>query len=240
MDSLLSTLQRTGAGGAGHKETGGASASQRVYEDLRRKIIGFALPPDTVLSRADIAKEYGVSLTPVREALQQLETEGLVKIFPQSKTLVTRLALNEIHEAQLLRIAVETEVVGRLAGACTPAILKRLKTIVSMQEALADDPEELASFQELDEMFHRTIMAGIGHERLYDLLKSRSGHFSRLRQLHLPNAGKIANILSDHKAIIAALEAGDPPLAQKAMREHLSQTIRRIDELRQQHPDYFT
>ena len=67
------------------------SAAGRVYAKLRDSIISLDLPPDTVLSRATIAKEHDVSQSPVREAIQELEKEGLVVSYPQSKTLVTRI-----------------------------------------------------------------------------------------------------------------------------------------------------
>ena len=240
MDSLASTLLKRRETGLTGKDPGSASASQRVYEELRGRIVSLALPPGTVLSRTELTKELGVSLTPVREALQQLESEGLVRIYPQSRTLVTRLAVDEIEEAQLVRVAIETEVIRRLAASCPPTTLDRLKAIIGMQEALSDKPGELAMFAELDELFHRTLMAGVGHESLHDLLRSRSGQFSRLRRLHLPDAGKIAGIIGDHKAIVVALEAADPEKAEKAMRAHLSQTISKLDELRAQYPEYFT
>jgi DNA-binding GntR family transcriptional regulator len=238
MNTLAISLLKHGESGKTGKDSG--SASQRVYEELRRRIVSLALPPGTVLSRSELTKELGVSLTPVREALQQLEAEGLVRIYPQSKTLVTRLAVDEIEEAQLVRVAIETEVVRRLAASCPQATLDRLTAIVDMQEALSDKPGELAMFVELDELFHRTLMAGVGHENLHDLLKSRSGQFSRLRRLHLPDAGKIADIISDHKAIVAALAAADPDQSEKAMRAHLSQTISKVNDLRAQYPNYFT
>ena len=239
MNTLVSSLMRNGEPGSSGREAGGISAAQRVYEELRGKIISLALPPDTVLSRNEIAREFGVSLTPVREALQQLEAEGLVHIFPQSRTQDSRLAIHEIQEAQLLRVAVETEVIRRLAVSCSQATLNRLRSVIAMQEAVANNPDEKASFQELDEIFHRTLMAGIGHENLHELLKSKSGHFARLRQLHLPDAGRIETILSDHRAILSALEKGDPQEAELAMREHLSQTIKRVEELRARHPQFF-
>lgn len=236
----MNTFASTLLGGSDHAYSGRESAVQRVCEVLRTRIISFALPPGSILSRNEIAAELGVSLTPVREALQQLETEGLVRIYPQSKTLVTRLSVKEIHEAQLLRIAVETEVVRRLAMSCPPPVLGRLNALIGMQEALADQPDELASFQELDELFHRTLMAGVGHESLHDLLKSRSGHFNRLRRLHLPNKGKISMIMNDHRAIVDAVAKGDPDAAQDAVRHHLSQTITLVDDIRDRHPEYFT
>lgn len=219
---------------------GGLSAAQRVYEHLRSRIISLDLPPNTLLSRAELAKEYGLSQTPLREALQRLEAEGLVSIYPQSRTEVTRLATSEIQEAHFLRTAIETETVRRLALACDPLVLSRLKTIVTMQETIANNPAELTSFQDLDELFHQTLLAGVGQERLHALLRSRTGHLNRLRRLDLPGPGKIARILRGHRAIIAALEEKDAEAAQAAIREHLSQTISRIDELRAKRPDYFS
>jgi len=216
------------------------SAAARAFDNLRRRIISLDLPPDTVLSRTELAKHYDISQTPLREAMQRLESEGLVNIYPQSRTVVTRIDTAQIHEAHFLRVAVETEVVRRLAADCDPATLRRLKTLITMQEALAENPDELPTFQELDEIFHQTLMAGVGQSGLHALLRARSGHLNRVRHLDLPGEGKIRRILAGHREIVAAIEARDPQAAMTAIREHLSQTVSRIDVLRQRHPQYFT
>ncbi|MFN7052492.1 MAG: GntR family transcriptional regulator, partial [Gemmobacter sp.] len=77
--SLMAALGTSEGIGPG---TGGTV--QRVYEDLRRRIIDFDLPPDMTLDRNDLTEAYGISLTPLREALQKLHVEGLVRIYPQS------------------------------------------------------------------------------------------------------------------------------------------------------------
>lgn len=235
---LAEVLHRLGPLGL----SGGAtqSAAARALDSLRGRIIAMDLPPDTVLSRSDLAAEYNVSQTPLREALQKLESEGLVDIFPQSRTVVTRIDPVQIREAHFLRLAVETEVLRRLAETADPALTSRLTTLVALQEALAGNPAELPAFQELDELFHQTLMAGAGQPGLYALLRSRSGHLNRLRRLDLPGEGKIRHILQGHRAIISALEAHDPQAAQDAIRGHLSQTLSRLDLLRQTHPQYFT
>ena len=71
---------------------------QRVYEDLRKRIITLDLPPDTTLSRSELTDTYEVSQTPIREAMQLLKQEGLVRIYPQSKTVVTRIDVPQIYE----------------------------------------------------------------------------------------------------------------------------------------------
>ncbi|MDZ4136469.1 MAG: GntR family transcriptional regulator [Paracoccaceae bacterium] len=236
--SLANAMTR---GGAGLLQPSGThvSAAQRCFDDLHNRIISLQLPPNTLLSRGDLAREYEISQTPLREALQRLEAEGLVSIYPQSRTVVTRLVTSEIYEAHFLRVAVETEVMRRLALNCDPVTLNRLRTILTMQEALAGNLDELPAFQELDEVFHMTLMSGVGQAGLHVLLRARSGHLNRLRRLDLPGPGKIARILEAHTEIIAALAAKDPEAAQNAMRSHLSQTVSRVETLRAQHPDYF-
>lgn len=218
---------------------GGGGAAARTLEALRQRIIALDLPPDTVLSRNDLARQYDISQTPLREALQRLEAEGLVDIYPQSRTVVTRIDTTQIYEAHFLRLAVETEVLRRLAESCDAATLDRLRMIVSLQETLAGNPAEIPAFQELDEVFHQTLMAAVGQPGLHALLRARSGHLNRVRRLDLPGPGKIKRILDGHRAIIEALAAHDPEAAQAAIREHLSQTVSRVDELRRLHPTYF-
>jgi DNA-binding GntR family transcriptional regulator len=218
---------------------GSLSAAGRTSDALRQRIITLELPPETVLSRIDLARHYDISQTPLREALQKLEAEGLVNIYPQSRTVVTRIDTTAMHEAHFLRLAVETEVLRRLAQACDPAALSRLKVILALQEELAGNAAELPAFQELDEVFHQTLMAAAGQPGLHALLRSRSGHLNRVRRLDLPNEGKIRRILDGHHAIIAAIEARDEAAALAAIRDHLSQTVSRVEALRAQYPNYF-
>lgn len=215
------------------------STVQRIYTDLRRRIITLELPPDTTLSRTELTDTYGVSQTPIREALQLLRQEGLVHIHPQSKTVVTRIDAPKIFEAHFLRVALETEVCRELASAENGATVSRAASIIRMQEAVAGDPEQLAVFQELDELFHRTLFVGLGRGALQTLVRERSGHLERVRRLHLPERGKILSILDGHRAIVAAIGAHDAEGAIGAIREHLSQTVARVEDLRREFPDYF-
>lgn len=108
-----------------------------------------------------------------------------------------------------------------------------------MQEAVAQDPAQMAIFQELDELFHQTLFAGLNRGGLHQLIRERSGHLERVRRLHLPEQGKVLSILSNHHAIVDAITAGDEDAAMAATRKHLSQTVAKIEELRQEFPDYF-
>ena len=91
-------------------------AAAQVFDQLRALIISLAVPPGTTLVRADMAERFGVSQTPIREALLRLEAEGLVDTYPQSGTKVSKIDLQSVREAQFLRISIELEVVAKLAA----------------------------------------------------------------------------------------------------------------------------
>lgn len=215
---------------------GGGSAASRIYDLLRQRIIELDLAPNTVLSRNELAREYGVSQTPIRDAIQRLEQDGLVRIMPQSRTFVTPINIPRIYEAHFLRRALEAEVVRVLARQDGERDLGRARSVLRMQEAIADDPDQLGVFQELDSMFHEALFVAIGRGALYRFVRSYSGHLDRARRLLLASEkDKVARILAGHHAILDAIDRRDPQAAEEAMWDHLSQTTAKVEELRKTH-----
>src|SRR5882757_1042728 len=90
-------------------------AAPQVFERLRGMIISLELPPGSALSRAELAAQFGISSTPIRDALMRLEEEGLVDVFPQYATVVSRVDVRLAQQAHFLRQAVELEIVRGLA-----------------------------------------------------------------------------------------------------------------------------
>lgn len=215
-------------------------AVARVYEELRREIISFERAPGAVLSRAKLEKQYAVSQTPIREALQMLEQDGLIQVFPQSRTQVSRIDVQQLNETHFLRVSVEVEVVWRLAAAPPPDMVARARAIVQMQQALLDGVGQAEMFNDLDRSFHKTLFDAVGVGSIQRILARRLGHLLRCQQLDLPSKGKMATIVADHEAILTGISSGDQEAATHAMRRHLSGTINRVEALRVQHPDYFT
>lgn len=223
----------------------GGPTGREVYASLRNRIVRLDLPPGTPLLRAELAETHGVSLTPLRDALQQLAKEGLVRIFPQSRTLVTPINTAAIREAQFLRIALETEVVRELAIEIAPEDLARLRSVVALQVGIADQASDIATFQELDEVFHQTLFLAAGHAQGQRILRSHSGHLERLRRLHLDNsdsAGMVMNnkaVIEGHTQILNGIEALDATSAVDALRRHLQRTVNRMAEKQAAFPGYF-
>ncbi|MCQ8781546.1 GntR family transcriptional regulator [Mangrovibrevibacter kandeliae] len=214
-------------------------AALQVYEDLRDRILTLDLQPGESLSRPALAAYYTVSQMPVRDAFLKLEAEGLVDVFPQSKTLVARIDVRQARETQFLRTALELEIVSAIAGrGGRDAVVSRARRLLEGQER-ARDEADLALFAELDRQFHATLYEALDQGALWDLVQARSGHIDRLRKLDLPTPGKIARVLDEHGAILAALEAGDGGAATAAVRTHLSGTLATVDRIAAAHPHYF-
>ena len=150
------------------------------------------------------------------------------------------LIKNYLEQSHFLREALEFEVVRQLTQIPNEEIVSQLREIVAMQEQVSTaDSEDIIMFAKLDELFHRSMFTAIGHESLYKLVRSRSGHMDRVRRLHLPSEGKIRSVLDGHKAIIDAIESGSQDKAFETMRDHLAGTISRVRILRDEFPEYF-
>ncbi|MEW5423313.1 GntR family transcriptional regulator [Amorphus sp. 3PC139-8] len=214
------------------------SASDQIHHALRERIVSLELKPGQNLSRGETAEFYGVSQTPVRDAMLKLEQDGLLVIYPQSKTEVSKIDVGQARETQFLRLSIELEVTRRLAALVDKAPLASTRQILSRQEnALQDGDLEL--FAQLDRRFHLSLCEATGVANLWRLVAARSGHIDRLRNLNLPEPGKTANIVFYHRQILEALEAGDKVAVEVAVREHLSGTLAAVEEIMARHPEYF-
>ena len=211
----------------------------QIFDHLRARIVSLELAPGTHLSRPALAESFGVSQTPIRDALLRLEHEALVTVHPQSSTMVAPIDIGQAHEAQFLRISLECEVSRTIA--LDPGAYD-LETPARLLEEMhaAWDREDKPTFIDRDLGYHRAMFRTTGHEPLWELVKHRSGNVDRLRNLHLPTPGKAAQILADHHAHLDALRAGDEVEAQAVIRRHLTGTLRAANELREAHRRFFS
>jgi DNA-binding GntR family transcriptional regulator len=212
-------------------------AAPQVFEKLREAIVSLELAPGSVLARNELAEQFGVSQTPVRDALLRLGDEGLVDIFPQHATVVSRIDVESAKQAHFLRRSIELEVVRTLATVAEPGLVSQLRGHIARQEAVLGS-KHYADFVAADQAFHRQMYEAAEVPELWDLVRRLSGHVDRLRRLHLPVSGKAQAVVRDHRRIVDAIARRDPELAQARLREHLSGTLGHVDEIRSRHPDY--
>ena len=183
-------------------------AAPQLYDLLREQIISVALKPGDFLSRNEIANQFGVSQTPVRDALMRLEQENLIEIFPQSGTRVSKIDLHAAQQAHFLRKSVETELVYEFAIQKNESVITALNTALDSLKSLANQGH-IDSFIRADRDFHYVLYEEADLLEIWSLLQIQSGHIDRIRRLHLPAAGKRQKVIDDHQKIVDALRTGD-------------------------------
>src|SRR3954452_8746635 len=173
-------------------------AAPQVFGRLRELIISLELPPGSPLSRTALATQFGLSSTPIRDALMRLDEEGLVEVYPQHATVVSRIDIKRAQQAHFLRQALEVEIVRALALDHGGELIDDLNHAITLQQQSAK-AGDFAKFMAADNDFHRQLYIAADKTELWSLVKSRSGHIDRLRRLHLPTPGTAQDIVRHHK-----------------------------------------
>ena len=203
------------------------SASGRVYIIIRQAILDRTYRPEDRLSRSALAKAYGTSQTPVREALLRLEREGFVHVKPRSGTEVAPIDPVAVHGAHFLRRALEVDVVGRLAKAPDVRDLSGIETALEANASQADTEQDLS--------FHRALFSALGMEALLDQLQPVLGPLHRCHALRQSHGVSV----SEHRRIFDLIKASDATGAVNAMAAHLVADIEDLERLRRGFPDMF-
>ncbi len=215
-------------------------SAPQVFEALRGLIISLELEPGMVLPRAELAEHYGLSQTPIRDALMRLAEDGLVDIFPQHATVVSRIDIPSALEVHFLRRSLELEILKTLCDlpdAEHAALIEKLKAQLRAQHACLE-PLDYSALAHADEAFHKEMYVTAGVGNLWELVCQRSGQIDRLRRLNLPAQGKAQAIVKDHGAILDALAKKDKAGAEAALRVHLGGTLSFVKEIHSLYPEW--
>jgi GntR family transcriptional regulator, rspAB operon transcriptional repressor len=226
---------------AGHRRAGrprAATAASRIYSDLRAELVSLQRRPGEPISEAEIALSYGVSRTPVREAILKLSDEGLVEIFPQSGIFVARIPLAALPEAIIIRKALEETTTRLAAERATSSQILNLHAILERQRE-ADAAKDNDAFHHADEIFHATIAEVARYPGIWKLIQQVKIHVDRYRRLTLPQIGRMAQVIAEHEVILTAIEARDPAAAGAAMERHLEMLLTHISVTQNINPEFF-
>lgn len=214
------------------------NAGERAYTILRDAIVTAELEPGRRLSENELAEQLGISRTPVREALARLREDRLVAIVPQLGTFVTLISPQAVADAAFVREALECNAVRLTSLRIGAEGLEELQASLSAQERVIADADADA-FDVLDEAFHRSLCEHSGHEIAWSLSRRANGHLDRIRRLSLPEAGYMAEMLSQHRSVVAAVAASEQDRAENELRHHLRKVLSSLPEIRRTRPDYF-
>lgn len=196
------------------------SLREKVAESLRAALVSGRMVPGTTYSIPALAEQFGVSATPVREAMLDLVNEGIVAPVPNKGFRVVELSDDELDQITELRRLLEVPTVRGLAGAITPATMKRLRRLAESIRRAASQGDVVA-YVEADRELHLVLLAAAGNGRLVDLV-GRLRDQSRLYGLEqLAADGVLAESADEHGLLLDALEAGDAAAAEQLISHHL-------------------
>lgn len=191
----------------------GGTRANHVYGAIKEDIISLKLKPGSLIQEEALAQQYGVSRTPVREALRRLEQEGLVKTLPKKGTLVSQLSVNDILEIFQVRMALEP-----LAARLAANLMPRDETL-RLRDLHTPPPEAKGGFNMDHRELHRSIARHCGNERLGSILDSLFDETTRILAMSAPEAAM--RFYQRHLDIVDALEERDGTRAEQMMQEHL-------------------
>ena len=215
-----------------------ATAASKIYSDLRTELVSLRRRPGEVIAEAKIALSYGVSRTPVREAILKLADEGLVEIFPQSGIFVSRIPIAALPEAIIVRKSLEETTSGMAADLATSSQIFGLHSILERQRE-ANAAGDSDTFHRADEQFHATIAEVAGYPGIWTLIQQVKVHVDRYRRLTLPQQGRIPRVIAEHESILSAIEAHDASGARTAMATHLDSLLDNIALTQHINPEFF-
>lgn len=195
------------------------SRKQLAYEKLRDQILSLELKPNSPILETDVANEFGVSRTPIREALAALEREGLVTIIRGKGAFVAPSSTNRILETYEVREVLE----GLAARLATDRIshveLKELREIFAGYVEGRQKDKNLVL--EAADKLHELISESAGNQHLNFLLTQMSDQVSRIRHIAGEGPERLLDSSKEHIKIIDSMLSGDADLAEKMMKEHI-------------------
>ena len=191
-----------------------------IYRQVKEMIFGFTLYPGARVTENELAERFGVSRTPVREALQRLAAEGYVTIRPKQGCFVRDMDIEEINQYYEVRIALELRGL-ELAGRAMPVReLKRLAAIWHPDRVPRRSPT-VATMVARDEGFHLALAGGTGNAVLAGYLKDVNDHIHIVRRLDFTDAGRIGPTYREHHEVLLRLLDGDVDGAKGVLEEHI-------------------
>jgi DNA-binding GntR family transcriptional regulator len=197
---------------------------ERAYEHLKASILSGRFNPGERLAEEHLAKELGISRTPIREALHKLESEGLIKPLASRGFVASQDSKDDIEELFEIRAVLEGYALRLICGRVTEVVLAQLEeTVEKAEEALRR--HGLDEIFQWNTRFHDTLHDLITDKRrLYHQMVTMRQYVLRYRKntLQYPDGG--ARTVDGHRKILLALRLRDPDLCERVMREHIQQS----------------
>lgn len=206
----------------------------RVFHKLREDILRGRYRQNEAIKEMQISRELDVSRTPVREALRQLELEGLVTIIPNKGAIVTGINSKDIQDIYAVRSLIEGLAAKWAAEHMTADQLDELEEIVFLSEFHLEK-QHMDQLLSLDNKFHEMLYNASNSKILKHVLTDFHHYVQRVRKQSLSNIDRARHSVSEHKAIVEAMRAKEFERVEKLTNEHVINTARNVEDKKISH-----
>ena len=208
------------------------------------KIISLRLKPGEMIYENEVASDFGVSRTPVREAFRLLANEEFIEILPQKGARISYISTKKVKEAWFVRESLEISAFKKVAidwNNEEDRFQKMYKSIVENleEQRQASGKQDYVEFFRLDEVYHKIVMDEVDNATLLSFINRLRGHVNRLRYLEFYDRKDTNRITDDHQAIFDALINKDPVKVEDLLTKHLRQSPNYLQKVIDKYPDYF-
>lgn len=200
----------------------------RAYRELKSRILSGELPPGTFMSERQLSATMEMSKTPIRAALERLESEGLVRVSPQQGVVVREMTLQEMADQFEIRTALETYVVRTIAGRLTSEQTRMLQANLAAQKTNIKELDQMR-LVDLDLAFHALLCDFLGNEEIRRVTTQLRDRVQRVIYLVTnKDPGRFKSLYEEHRDIAEAVLAGKADLAVSRLVHHFEYGKRRI------------
>lgn len=193
---------------------------EQVRDRLREDILAGRLEPGTELSEVALARDFGISRGPLREALGRLASEGLVTVTPRRGAVVTQLSRQEFIDAYQVREALETLAVRLAVPQISDAEVAHLWELCELMARAARE-NQVRLFFDTNNSFHEALVRGSRNQKLHEVHRMLVGQMVPYLPRSLELRGNLEQSVAEHEAILAAIEARDADRAAELLAEHI-------------------
>ncbi len=214
------------------------SLNDVTYNKIREDIMNMTLEPGTDVSVQKLSERYGVSRTPVREAVVRLQQSGLVEIYPQRKTVVSKIDIDRVQEEWFIRTTLESAVIDEFIRKCSELVADTLQELVNKQKRYLDR-DHFMEFYLKDNRFHQLIFETADKSLSWQTIEDTASHYNRIRLLYGKMEGNGQETIKEHECIVKAARKRDVEAMRAVVEEHSYHLLNQVKVMMKQYPQFF-
>ncbi len=209
-----------------------------VFDELRREILDLTLKPGTELNLNQLSTKYGVSRSPVRDAVKELAGEHLIDIYPQRGTYVSRINLRMAEDERFIRLNLELGSIPDFINNVNDDLVSEMEELIEKQEK-AFALRDTSLLLKLDDQFHSVIFKGAGREGVFDFILTRNGNYHRMRLISFMFDAISEDVIRQHRVLLDAIKDKDMESLFSLDRAHMTKLKKETVSFRETMPQYF-